>query len=70
MSVVLNPLDGVYWTDDIDDVMFLVCVSEVLRDGVIMFPNKNRRSFEEKKLRFTGDDAEVFMLFLSSHYNW
>ena len=62
MSVVLDPLGGVCLTDGIDDVLFLVCVSEVLRDGVTMVPNEDRWSFEGKQLRFTGDDAEVFML--------
>ena len=50
MSVVLDPLGGVCPTDGIDDVLFLVCVSEVLRDGVTTVPNEDRWSFEAKKL--------------------
>ena len=38
MSVVLDPFVGVCRTDDMDDVPFLVCVSEVLRDGVKTVP--------------------------------
>ena len=50
MSVVLDPLVGVCRTDDIDDVLFLVCVSEVLWDGVTMVPKEDRWLFEGKKI--------------------
>ena len=62
MSVVLDPLVGVCRTDDMDDVPFLVCVSEVLRDGVTMVPKGDRRLLEGNTFWFAGDDAEVFML--------
>ena len=62
MSVVLDPLGGLCPTDGIDDVPLVDCVSEVLRDGVTMVPNENRRLLEGITFLFAGDDAEVFML--------
>ena len=66
MSVVLNPIVEVSpLTEDIDDVMFLVCVLDVLWDGVTMGPNEDRWLFVAILLQISGDNAEVFMFFRS-----